>query len=109
MIFPGQLLRTAGKTLPSLTFMESLKHRAQQIFSMELWHSGCNQVEYWLLRSRDVLWFIDNEAAAAATIRGASCEPDVELIVQVAHLLCLHLGCTVWLEWIDGHSNPADG
>ena len=67
------------------------------------------KAEYWLLRSRDVLWFIDNESAAAASIRGASREPDVELIVQVAHLLWLHLGCRVWLEWIDSHSNPADG
>ena len=30
-------------------------------------------------------------------------------IVQTAHLLWLHLGTRVWIEWIDSASNPADG
>ena len=35
--------------------------------------------------------------------------PEVEVAVQAAHLLWLHLGCRVWIEWIDSASNPADG
>ena len=61
------------------------------------------------LRNRDVIWFIDNEAAAAACIRGNSKLPEVEVAIQAAHLMWLHLGCRVWIEWIDSKSNPADG
>ena len=61
------------------------------------------------LKGSDVTWFIDNEAAAAAGIRGASGEPDVTAMVQAAHLLWLNLGTRVWIEWIDSASNPADG
>ena len=56
-----------------------------------------------------LLWFIDNEAAAAAGIRADSKEDEVNTMVQAAHLLWLHLGCRVWIEWIDSGSNPADG
>jgi len=62
-----------------------------------------------LLASRDVIWFIDNEAAASCLIRGASGQPDVANIVQSAHIFFLSLGCRVWIEWIDSQSNPADG
>ena len=40
---------------------------------------------------------------------GGSNLPEVETAVQAAHLLWLHLGCRVWIEWVDTHSNPADG
>ena len=53
--------------------------------------------------------FMDNEAAAAAAIRGASGEEDVDRIVQTAHLLWMHLGARVWIEWVDSKSNPSDG
>ena len=56
-----------------------------------------------------MVWSIDNEAAASAGIRGSSDEPEVEIAVQVAHLIWLHLRCRVWIEWIDSKSNPADG
>ena len=61
------------------------------------------------IRKRDLVWFIDNEAAAAAGIRGASKVAEVEIAVQAAHLLWLHLECRVWIEWVDSKSNPADG
>ena len=61
------------------------------------------------LRGCDVVWFIDNEAAAAATIRGASREDDVNDFVQVAHLMWMYLGVRVWIEWVDSESNPSDG
>ena len=35
--------------------------------------------------------------------------PEVETAVQVAHLLWLHLGSRVWIEWVDSASNPSDG
>ena len=61
------------------------------------------------LREKDVVWFIDNESAAACAIRGSSQLPEVDVAVQAAHLLWLHLGCRVWIEWVDSDSNPADG
>ena len=42
-------------------------------------------------RDMDVLWFIDNEAAASSAIRGASGSPDVDRIVQIAHMMFLKL------------------
>ena len=30
-------------------------------------------------------------------------------MMQVAHMLWLHLDMRVWIEWIDSHSNPSDG
>ena len=60
------------------------------------------------LRDCDVLWFTDNEAACASLVRGASRQVDVGAIAGLAHLLCAHLGCRVWFEWIDSESNPAD-
>ena len=64
---------------------------------------------YEHLLAQDVIWFIDNEAAASCAIRGSSNLPEVEAAVQAAHLLWLHLRCRVWIEWVDSDSNPADG
>ena len=61
------------------------------------------------LKGRDIVWLIDNEAAAACGIRGSAKLPEVEVAVQAAHLLWLHLGCRVWIEWTDSKSSPADG
>ena len=61
------------------------------------------------IRGKDVIWFVENEGAAAAAIRGASTQGDVDHFVQVAHLLWMKLECRVWIEWIDSKSNPADG
>ena len=62
-----------------------------------------------VLRSLDILWFIDNEAAANSFIRGDSRESDVHSIVQFSYLLYRHLQCRVWFGWIGSHSNPSDG
>ena len=61
------------------------------------------------IKGKDVVWFIDNEAVAAAAIRGSSGEEDVSTMVQATHLMWMHLGCRVWIEWVDSLSNLADG
>ena len=85
-------------------------HRHQQIFPAE---AVALPLASWALhahlRGKDVVWFIDNESAAACAIRGGSSLPEVETAVQVAHLFWLRLVCRVWVEWIDSKSNPADG
>ena len=62
-----------------------------------------------IFRDKDVLWFVDNEAACASLIRGASSQEDVAVVAEVVHLLTLRLGCRIWFEWIDSKSNPSDG
>ena len=61
------------------------------------------------LVSQSLLWFIDNEAAAAALIRASTSEADVLIMVQQAHLQFSRLQARTWFEWIDTESNPADG
>ena len=60
-------------------------------------------------RKRDVVWFVDNEAAASAIIRGDSSSPDVANMVHVAHAMFRKLNSRVWIEWVDTKANPADG
>ena len=58
---------------------------------------------------RDVIAFVDNEAAVSALVRGASRATDAAQLVELAHALLLKLGCRLWIEWVDSLSNPADG
>ena len=60
-------------------------------------------------KGRDVIWFIDNEAACSALIRGSSTSEDVQDITEAAALMSSLLGCRVWYEWIDSSSNVSDG
>ena len=62
-----------------------------------------------LFNGRDCLWFVDNEAAVSALIRGTCREADVHEIAQSSSLLTAALGARVWYEWIDSDSNPSDG
>lgn len=57
----------------------------------------------------DVLWWVDNESAVAALVRGTSSQEDVHEIVQATHLTLHRLSTRVWWEWIDSSSNPSDG
>ena len=61
------------------------------------------------LQSSDVIFFIDNEAACAALIRGSSKEPDVAAVVNAVHWLLHQADCRAWFEWIDSASNCSDG
>ena len=111
MLFQGPGAPPVGQTLDlKEEVTRAWKQRTQQIFPAE---AVALAIATWSLqkelRGADVTWFVDNEAAAAAAIRGASHEQDVATIVQVAHLLWLHLSTSVWIDWIDSASNPADG
>ena len=93
-----------GQTILEKCLTETWKKRALQIFPAE---TVAIVTGTWSMHKhrRDVIWFIDNEAAAAAAIRGLSSEPEV----QVAHLLWLGLNCRIWIEWTNFKSNPAEG
>ena len=57
---------------------------------------------------RDLLVFVDNEAAVSALIRGGSRVADAAWLVELFHALALRLGSRAWIEWTDSESNPSD-
>ena len=52
-------------------------------------------------RNADVIWYIDNEAAASSLVRGSSIQLDVHMIAQYAQVVLHRLGARTWWEWID--------
>ena len=86
------------------------KSRVQQIFPGESLCGIAVPSSCWeLLTGRDVLWFVDNESACSALIRGHSSQGDVHVIAQTASLLMCRNSCRTWYEWIDSASNVSDG
>jgi hypothetical protein len=49
----------------------------------------------------DVVWFIDNEAACGANIRGTSGSADLADCIGASVCLAAELGSRFWYEWID--------
>ena len=93
-----------------IAVLDSWKQRKQQIFPAESFAPIMASVaDPLLFRGRDVLWFIDNEAAASTIIRGATREEDVQGIAELTQFFWASLRCRVWIEWIDSDSNPSDG
>ena len=41
-------------------------------------------------------------------LKGCSRSWDIQLLSTCWQLLCLQLGCRVWIEWVPSESNPAD-
>ena len=62
-----------------------------------------------LLARREVVWFVDNEAALSSLIRGTSRAEDVGHIASCTQLAMIAHSCSAWYEWIDSASNPSDG
>ena len=62
-----------------------------------------------LLTGKDVIFFIDNEAAASAMIKGDSRLPIVGTMAMCVQLLLIRYNIAVWFEWVDSDSNLADG
>ena len=62
---------------------------------------------YRHLIRRDVIWFTDKKAAAAAATSGSSVNQRW-IHVQLARFLCLRLKCRIWIDRIDSKSNRAD-
>lgn len=104
--FPPNSQPVGGTCVVPPSVLESWLPRRQQIYPGE---ALCGVIVPWfhkdLLRHFDLLWFIDNEAAASSLIRGASRPDDVHRISQLSHVLLHGLGCRAWIEWIDSDSN----
>lgn len=86
----------------------SWKQRDQQIFPSEAFAPLAATLHADLV-DRDIIWFIDNEAACSTLIRGASSQEDVQVIAEASQLLWALRRLRVWIEWIDTDSNPSDG
>lgn len=108
--FPRGQPACGGTCVVPQAVIDSWVQRQQQIFPGE---TLCGLVVPWyhphLFSRQDVIWFIDNEAAAACLIRGSSKQSDVHLLAQFSTLQFHVLQCRVWVEWIDSESNPSDG
>ena len=62
-----------------------------------------------LLAGREIVWFVDNEAALSSLVRGTSRAEDVGHIAACTQLAMMEHSCSAWYEWIDSASNPSDG
>ena len=62
-----------------------------------------------LIQSGEIVWFVDNEAALSSLIRGTSRAEDVGHIAACTQVAMLECSSSVWYEWVDSDSNPADG
>ena len=62
-----------------------------------------------LFQGRDIIWFIDNQAAVSALIKGTSSHHDISLVAALTHLMFALLGARVYFEWVDSEANPSDG
>ena len=62
-----------------------------------------------VLAGKDVIVFVDNDAACAVLIRGSTSQEDACDIAQALHWRLTAVGCRAWFEWVDSESNPSDG
>ena len=60
------------------------------------------------LRARDVIWFVDNQAAGTCFVKAGSQVPALSLLSLRATSLMAALGCRLWAECIPSPDNIAD-
>ena len=77
---------------------------AELFASIVAFHTFADQ-----LRGRDVLWFVDNQAAGTCFVKAGSQVPSLSLLSLRATSLMAALGCRVWAEYIPSPDNIADG
>ena len=77
---------------------------AELFASIVAFHTFADQ-----LRGRDILWFVDNQAAGTCFVKAGSQVPSLSLLSLRATSLMAALGCRVWAEYIPSPDNIADG
>ena len=109
LLQPGKRPQGRAAVMPQ-SIMETQKDRKQQIYAAEAYAVLAAVYEHLqALAGSDVIFFVDNEAACAALIRGSSKEEDVCCIVNAVQWLLFSVDCRPWFEWIDSDSNCSDG
>ena len=71
------------------------------VLAQELWHA--------VLHDRQVIWFVDNDAARHALIKGASPSGPSAALAGAFWSNEERLGSFSWVERVPTQSNPADG
>ena len=61
-----------------------------------------------LLKDRRVIFFIDNEAARFALIKGVSGKSSMQILTTAFHDIDIASPCFHWIERVPSQSNPAD-
>ena len=91
-------------------FLGALFPRKTQIFAAEAVATlAAFVLTPELVDGRELVWFIDNEAALSSLIRGTSRAEDVGHIAACTHVAAIEHSSSLWYEWVDSASNPADG
>ena len=103
--------RPVGQTVKvNSEWLAAWNPRETQIFAAEAFCSLLVPFNLpYMLADQNLLWFVDNEAAASAMIRGSSGSTEVDQIVQLSLILLLRLRARLWIEWINSDANPSDG
>ena len=97
----------AGDTPQHL--VDALSHRKTQIIPLELMAAAGMMFTYGpTLRGEDIMFFIDHQSVCCALVKGCSKSWDIQLLATCWQLMCLQMGCRVWIEWVPSESNPAD-
>ena len=106
---PPMVPRGFAMELPG-ALVATWSERRQQIFPAE---TAAVPIALAVLQhvvaGRDVIAFVDNEAAVSALVRGTSRATDAAQLAEVTHAILLRLSCRLWIERTDSISNPADG
>ena len=61
------------------------------------------------LRSKSVLWFIDNLGVLSCYCKGASATADIACVVHASLLMMAALRVRSWYEHVDSKANASDG
>ena len=61
-----------------------------------------------ILKGRRVIFFVDNEAARFALIKGVSGKSSMQVLTSIFHETDLSSPCFHWIERVPSQSNPAD-
>ena len=61
-----------------------------------------------ILKSRDVIWFLDNQAALGSLVKAASRQSDVNYLSLLSGLVFAVLGSRPWYEWVPSRCNISD-
>ena len=88
---------------------DSLSNRKTRIIPLELMAAAGMLFTYDpALRGEDVIFFVDNQSACCALVKGCSRSWDMQLLSICWQLTCPQMGCRVWIEWVASESNSAD-
>ena len=97
-------------TRVSIAFLSMLDVREQQIFVGELLGPVLALLYFGAaMKGRHGTFFNDNMAAVHTLVKGGAKVEDAAAVAWAIHIRLVALDITVWWEWLQSASNPADG